>query len=489
MSERPLYPKGSSSRDYDLICVGFGPASLAVAIALYDKYESTLSLASADRSCPTPPKVLFLDRTSHFTWHGGMQLPDAKMQITFLKDLATFRNPRSAFTFINYLHAHRRLAKFTNLSTFLPLRAEYEDYMRWCAEPFNDCVEWCRNVLHVSPIVDDFKDMVKSFEVTSHNESTGATEKRRAKHVVIAAGGRLRLPEAFPQGHSRMIHSSQYLPRIHEALPVKDQTYDVAVIGAGQSAAEIFVDLQKRYPSARTRLFIRGGALRPSDDSPFVNEVFDPSRVNSTYASEASTRVSDMRLDRSTNYGVVRLELLEHMYAALYHQRIEYGKRCRLIGNKCETDQVGNEDDEEWMQHRILPYRNITRVEDCDPSGIDRDHRVRLHVENTSSLHGHYSSLPSETFDADAVIVACGYSRDAYEGMLAPCGHLRPRESPKWSVQRDYRVRFREGTVDEAGVGIWLQGSCEETHGLSDTLLSILATRAGEMVDSIFGKR
>jgi L-ornithine N5-oxygenase len=32
-----------------------------------------------------------------------------------------------------------------------------------------------------------------------------------------------------------------------------------------------------------------------------------------------------------------------------------------------------------------------------------------------------------------------------------------------------------------------LQGCNESTHGLSDTLLSILATRGGEMVNSIFG--
>jgi L-ornithine N5-oxygenase len=32
-----------------------------------------------------------------------------------------------------------------------------------------------------------------------------------------------------------------------------------------------------------------------------------------------------------------------------------------------------------------------------------------------------------------------------------------------------------------------LQGCNEKTHGLSDSLLSILAVRGGEMVESIFG--
>jgi len=111
----------------DLLCVGFGPASLAIAIALHD---------SVPASSSNPPKALFLEKQSQFAWHAGMQLPGAKMQISFLKDLATPRDPRSKFTFINYLFSQGRLNHFINLSTFLPTRIEYEDYLRWCAKHF-----------------------------------------------------------------------------------------------------------------------------------------------------------------------------------------------------------------------------------------------------------------------------------------------------------------------------------------------------------------
>jgi L-ornithine N5-oxygenase len=53
-------------------------------------------------------------------------------------------------------------------------------------------------------------------------------------------------------------------------------------------------------------------------------------------------------------------------------------------------------------------------------------------------------------------------------------------------VGRDYSVHFEQGTV-QPDAGIFLQGCNEKTHGLSDTLLSILAVRGGEMVDRIFG--
>ncbi len=108
----------------DLVCVGFGPASLAIAIAMHDALEAKDPLVTRRQ-----PKVRFVERQERFAWHAGMLLNGAKMQITFVKDLATLRNPRSQFTFLNYLHNKNRLVQFTNLGTFLPQRIEYEDYM------------------------------------------------------------------------------------------------------------------------------------------------------------------------------------------------------------------------------------------------------------------------------------------------------------------------------------------------------------------------
>jgi L-ornithine N5-oxygenase len=37
--------------------------------------------------------------------------------------------------------------------------------------------------------------------------------------------------------------------------------------------------------------------------------------------------------------------------------------------------------------------------------------------------------------------------------------------------------------------GIYLQGCCEASHGLSDTLLSVLAIRSQEVVDALMDSR
>lgn len=246
---------------YDLICVGFGPASLAIAIALHERYATA--------------RVLFLERQPQFAWHSGMLLPGSRMQISFIKDLATLRNPRSEFTFINYLHKKDRLVAFTNLGTFLPLREEYNDYMSWCAGHFEDYVRYGQECVSVTPTDAAGEQPVKNWEVVSKNVKTGEVSRLTTKHVVIAVGGKPKFPDAFLQNplNPKIIHSSGYSTQIPRLLSDKHKAYKIAVVGAGQSAAEIFNDIHSRYPNSKTKLIIKSSALRPSDDSP----LYDPS--------------------------------------------------------------------------------------------------------------------------------------------------------------------------------------------------------------------
>ncbi|WP_283812081.1 SidA/IucD/PvdA family monooxygenase [Bradyrhizobium archetypum] len=48
-----------------------------------------------------------------------MLLPGSDMQISFLKDLVSLRDPTSPFTFLNYLHKRGRFAGFHQLPDVL----------------------------------------------------------------------------------------------------------------------------------------------------------------------------------------------------------------------------------------------------------------------------------------------------------------------------------------------------------------------------------
>ncbi|KAG6024896.1 hypothetical protein E4U40_002990 [Claviceps sp. LM458 group G5] len=467
--------------EYDLICVGFGPASLAVAVAMHDALACGRKLLADGSS----PKVLFIEKQSQFAWHSGMLLPGAKMQISFVKDLATLRDPRSEFTFLNYLHRHNRLVDFTNLGTFLPARIEYEDYMRWCSSFFTRLVQFGQQVVSVSPNAAG-KGATRSFTVRSEEVATGQTHTYRGRHILIAAGGQPSLPKSFHHKHPRVIHSSQYANVIHKIFPKTSTPCRVVVVGAGQSAAEIFNNVASSYPNSRTHLIMRQEFLRPSDDSPFVNCVFNPEYIDSMFPKSATYRNNLLTEARATNYGVVRLELIEALYERMYDQRRELGV------------------DENRWPHRIMGGKQITGMESHGDT-------LQLSLQNVDAagVDGFVDASQQEIIEADLVIAATGYRRDAHVGMLKDAWHLLPKAAPggpefgkgisgwnvdteqgerKIAVGRDYKVKFTPGAVAE-DAGIWLQGCCEGTHGLSDTLLSVLATRSGEMVDNIFGKQ
>lgn len=441
-SHRSYLKKTPPDEVHDVICVGFGPASLAIAVALHDEIDS------GSRALPTrSPKVCFLERQPRFAWHAGMLLPGAKMQITFIKDLATLRNPRSEFTFLNYLHNKDRLVQFTNLGTFLPQRIEYEDYMKWCAGWFEDVVEYDQEVLAVEPSKSLSDGKPDSFKVISRNSVTQEVTHRRAKHVVIAIGGKPNIPKCLPQSHPRVIHSSQYATSIHKIIQPGNKPPRIAVIGAGQSAAEIFHNIPSRFPQSKSFLLIRGAALRPSDDSPFVNEIFDPARVDDVYSQEPKLRAEAIALDRGTNYGVVRPELLEEIYTEMYTQRLQH-------------------DSEDQWPHRILNHRTVTGMSDVQMTGGPC---MQLRTRDESGRYRKDRRSPEENLYVDLVVVASGYTRNAHEDMLKGLRHLMPggdEEGKRWAVGRDYRVEFEEGAINP-DAGVWLQGCNESTHGVS----------------------
>jgi L-ornithine N5-monooxygenase len=436
---------------HDMVCIGFGPAAVGIAVALHDAHEEAEGFRQA-------PKVRFLERQSGFFWHAGMLLPGAKMQISFIKDLATLRDPCSHFTFLNYLKEHDRLVHFSNLGTFLPSRLEFEDYMRWSANHFEDIVDYAQSVESIRPIQASSGSKFDALEIRTRNSTTGQLATRLSKNVVIAVGGKASRPPVFQKNLTQVLHTSEYQNKISHVLPDAHGSYSVAVVGSGQSAAEVFNDLHARYPNSSTRLIMRDTAMRPSDDSPFVNEIFNPEAVDSFFGQPDGIRSETLKKNKATNYSVVRLELLEHIYESLYMQCI-------------------NEPDRSKWRHQILNSREIVEVVD-NP----KTNQVQLVVSRMDGSGWNNK----ETLDFDAVILATGYKRDAHIDMLHECQGINGSTDGSWVANRDYSLRLDRSQVQE-DVSIWLQGCNEQTHGLADSLLSIVATRSGELVQSLFG--
>lgn len=196
-----------------------------------------------------------------------------------------------------------------------------------------------------------------------------------------------------------------------------------------------------------------------------MNEIFDPERVSDLYNASSSARQASISLDRATNYGVVRLSLLEHLYEKQYMLRLK-------------------EPDESKWRCRIVSNRAVISASQSENSSV----RLKLgNVVETSPQR----KCEDEELDVDYVFTATGYTRNSHEDMLDGVRDLLPSDNKtgRFPVRRDYGVQFDETKVANDAAGIWLQGCNESTHGLSDTLLSILAVRGGELVESIFGQK
>ncbi len=295
---------------HDLIGVGFGPSNLALAIALQERGSVQGEL-----------DVLFLDKQADYRWHGNTLVTQSELQISFLKDLVTLRNPTSPYSFVNYLKHHGRLVDFINLGTFYPCRMEFNDYLRWVAGHFTAQSRYGEEVLRIEPLLHN--QQVEALRVISRN-AQGEELVRSSRALVVSAGGTARIPEAFRafKDDARVFHHSQYLARMASQPCVKGQPMNIAIIGGGQSAAEAFIDLNDSFPSVQVDMILRGSALKPADDSPFVNEVFSPEFTDLVFQQPHSERERLVNEYHNTNYSVVDIDLIERIYGIFYRQKV-----------------------------------------------------------------------------------------------------------------------------------------------------------------------
>ena len=422
---------------YDVVGVGFGPSNLALAIAIAEHNQQV-----CERTGEPPVSGLFLERQQRFGWHRGMLIDDATMQVSFLKDLVTMRNPTSEFSFLSYLHSADRLVDFINQKSLFPLRVEFHDYLEWAAAQVADVVRYGQDVVEVRPVTDG-GDTVREFEVVARNADGGLT-RVRARNLVLGVGLVPNLPDGVTLS-DRVWHNRDLLDRIERLDRTDSGPSRFAVVGAGQSAAEVTKYLHDSFPHAEVcGVFSRYG-YSPSDDSPFANRVFDPDAVDHFYT--ASAEVKQMILDYhgNTNYSVVDTELIEELYRRVYQEKVLGTPRLHLY--------------------------NTSRVAEA----VDTGDGVRTTVESLATNE-------KTVLDCDVLIYATGY-RPANPlrllGDLAERIHTDDLEQPV--VGRDYRVR----TDAALSCGVYLQGNTEHSHGISSSLLSTTAVRAGQILQSV----
>lgn len=422
---------------YDVVGIGFGPSNLSLAIAL-DEHEVNLSAR--------PLTAAFFERQPSFGWHRNMLLPSTTMQVSFLKDLATFRNPVSRFSFVSYLHASSRLAQFVNTQTFFPERQEFHQYLEWAESSFADRVSYNSEVTRIRLPREAASGSSQYLQVEVRNASGAGTRRVNARNVAISTGLVPRIPDGMERDE-RCWHSSEFLEKFQQMNT--GELKRVAVVGAGQSGAEITRFLYDTLRHAQVFAIIPSYGYSIADNTPFANQVFDPSAVDDYYFGTGDTREAFWRYHKNTNYSVVDDEVIRDLHRRVYDEEVRGTKRMHFL--------------------------NLTRVKEVKRVGNET--RVSLEsLLDTGSLE----------LDVDALVFATGYDVMDPSCLLGDLDRYCLRdEVGRHRVERDYRL----ATTPALSCGIYLQGGTEHTHGLTSSLLSNIAIRSGEIADSIVQRR
>ncbi|WP_133912179.1 lysine N(6)-hydroxylase/L-ornithine N(5)-oxygenase family protein [Streptomyces sp. NBC_00582] len=414
-----------NTRTVDVAGVGFGPANLALAIALEES--------------DAPTTMAFHERQASFGWHTGMLIEGATMQVSFLKDLATMRNPGSRHTFLAYLHAHGRMPAFINSKMLYPYRVEFHDYLGWSAAQFDAHVSYGSTVEGIRPVQgpDGHVDLV---EVVTR-DADGARQVQRARNVVLGTGMTPHLPPGVTPS-ARIRHSSQLLT--HGLGTPRHGRY--LVVGAGQSAAECADYLHRTHGDAAVHTVHARYGYSVADDSPFANGIFDPAAVDDFFHAPEQTKEALLGYHGNTNYAVVDLDLSQELFRRVYLEEVQGRPRLHV--------------------HRVSRVRACTETAD----GVE--------VEVESLVTGEVTRLV-----VDGVVYATGYRPADPLPLLGDLAdECKKDESGGLYLDRDYRVR----TSSVLRCGIYLHGAgTEGSHGLSAGLLSNTAVRAGEIATSI----
>lgn len=403
---------------WDYVAVGAGPFNLGLA-----------ALAE-----PTGLRGVVLEAREETTWHGGMMLPDATLQVPFMADLVTMADPTSPYSFLAFLKETGRLYPFYIRESFYPLRREYDRYLRWAAD---------RLPVRLGHHVQSVRRDGELFVVTALTADGPTT--LRARHVVLGVGTRPHVPDVAADvvdGAGPAIHSADYLHRKDDL----QATDSITVVGSGQSAAEVYRDL---LDDARDRGYhltwvTRSPRFFPMEYTKLTLEMTSPEYTAYFQSLPAATR-DRLVVEHKPLYKGISGDLVDDVYDTLY--------RLGLDG-PVPTDLLAG---------TTLTSARWDAASSRFALALRHDETDQAFVHETASL-----------------VLATGY-RSQVPALVEPLrGHLRWDEHGRYDVAADY-------TIDDDH-RVFVQNAEEHTHGFVAPDLGMGAFRSSQVVNAMAGR-
>ncbi|WP_333597608.1 lysine N(6)-hydroxylase/L-ornithine N(5)-oxygenase family protein [Chryseobacterium flavum] len=405
---------------YNVIGIGIGPFNLGLAAL----------------SNPIPElKTLFLDQRDGFDWHPGLMIDHVTLQTPFLCDCVSMADPTNPLSLLNYLKETGRLYKFFIRENFFIPRKEYNHYCQWVIEQLPQC--------RFSTQVVDITYEEGLYHVTTIHTKTKETTVFKTERLILGTGTQPHIPSFIPKDDSRIIHTSSYLYRKEELL---SQGKKIAIIGSGQSAAEVFYDLlQNRNKEMQLGWYSRPDRFFPMEYSKLTLELTSPDYVEYFYNRSESVRKTILSKQQAQFKGI-NYDLINDIYDFIYDLNID------------------NAD----PNLTIIPNSQLNRVDNSNPDFINLEF-TQLEQE-----------VPYDQ-EADYLILGTGY-RYHEPGFLKNIqSRIKRDSSGLFDVNRNY-------SIDHNGGEIYVLHAEVHTHSYISTDLGMAAYRNSYIINDILGR-
>jgi lysine N6-hydroxylase len=399
---------------HDFVAIGLGPFNLGLACLAepLDELDG-----------------VFLEARDRLSWHPGLLLDDAVLQVPFLADLVTLADPTSPFSYLAFLKDTGRLYPFYIRESFYPLRREYDHYCRWAADRLTS-VRMGQEVVRVD------------HDGAAYVVTTRRGDTFRGTRLVLGTGTGPHVPaglRGLVDEPGPALHSADYLERRDELLAAES----VTVVGSGQSAAEVYADLLGRRDGGHLTWLTRSARFHPLEYTKLTLEMTSPEWSAHFQGLPETTRERVQAGQQVLSKGI-STPTIDAIYDALYSRSVD--------GDPGTT---------------LLTATEVT--------GARRDGAAYV-----LDLH-HLEQDEAFGLRTDALVLATGY-RPGIPDFLTPV-----RDRIRWDDRGRYAATATHA-VDLAGREVFVQNADEHTHGFVSPDLGMGAHRNSVILAAMLGR-
>jgi lysine N6-hydroxylase len=392
----------------DFVAIGLGPFNLSLAC-----------LADPIRDL----RGLFLERNEDFDWHPGMLIDDTTLQNPFLADLVSLADPQSKFSFLNYCKQEGKLYAYYIRERFYLSRAEYNRYCKWAIGQLSS-ISFGSNVENV-----EYDSEHAHYVVSGRHVRTGQPFVYRARRLVIGVGSVPQLPACCDDVRERCVHSAHYVARKREL----QQKRSIAVIGSGQSAAEIFYDLLKESDDHDYSItwITRSPRFFQMENTKLTLEMISPDYIDYFYNLPDTVR-ENIIAKQDSLYKGVNASLINQIYDLLDDRRSRGHHTARLITN--------------------------SELTGCHHDRIDDRFRLRFVQRDEGVQYTHVT---------DGAIFATGYAQNVPGFIDGIRQRIRWDDKGRYRLSRNYAIDVNERDVFVQNAGLYSHGLTNPDLGMS----------------------